>query len=333
MTCMKRSKAFHLLTALACVCIVSGLLSLHPEITRAQEGEGDPAPKTEAQRRLIILYGYWPPTDIGVQGRLGMLDTWKAKAQYKTSNYDVLAITPEFPTQPLGTYPFPNPVEDFWGKGTNRTGFDPLIMDYRETAADFWSEMATYKPIAIMAFGRGEFDKSWVLEPWGKNLRTTDPNQWYYSITYSPANQGNPVTMTWNAPYGGGSANDPSPYGLGKPGAVDPKPGNPPDPTKDAGAERVNSLPTGAIVQKIGSVLPPADVAPTDNHPGGPGTFVCNFMAYLVAWWKEYSSNLPNNQKCKAAGFTHVGGQVTVPHAKTAVEAQLDALVEWLDAN
>ena len=62
-------------------------------------------------------------------------------------------------------------------------------------------------------------------------------------------------------------------------------------------------------------------------------TFVCNFSAYHVAWWKEYSSSFPDNEKCKAAGFTHVGGQVTVPNGKKAVEAQLDALVEWLDAN
>jgi hypothetical protein len=94
-------------------------------------------------------------------------------------------------------------------------------------------------------------------------------------------------------------------------------------------------LPTGAIVQKI--VQSGADVVPTDEHPGGPGTFACNFMAYLVAWWQEYSNSaaakLKDDEKCKAAGFTHVGGQVTPQNGKKAVEAQLDALVDWLDAN
>jgi hypothetical protein len=260
------------------------------------------------------------------------LYAWSTRKQYKTTNYDVLAITPQFPTERLGRYPSSDPADDFWGKGTNRAGTaDPLIMDYRETGGDFWSEVAKYKPIAIMAFGRGELDKSWVLEPWGKNLKTTDPNQWYYSITYAP-NQGNPVTVTWDAPYGGGSANDPSPYGAGKPGAVPPKTGTPPDPTQDAGAKRNTSLPTGGIVTAIEAVNG-IDVDPTNEHPDGPGTFVCNFMAYLVAWWKEYSANLPDNEKCKAAGFTHVGGQVTPGDGEKAVDAQIGALVEWLNAN
>ena len=194
--------------------------------------------------------------------------------------------------------------------------------------------MDKYKPIAIMAFGRGEFNKKWVLEPYGTNWRTTDPNQWTCHIDYTLPNQ-SPATMTWEAPYVGGSADDPSPYGLGKRLAANPKLGNPPDPNKDAGAKRNTSLPTGQIVTKIKDILQETDVDPTDYHPAGPGEFVCNFMAYHVAWWKEYSnsaeSQLGDEEKCKAAGFTHVGGQVTVENGKKAVEAQLDALVECLD--
>jgi hypothetical protein len=83
--------------------VVLALLFMHPREIGAQEGGNDPTPRQENQRRLILLYGYWPPTDIGVEGRAGILDTWKTRGRYKDSNYDVLAITPEF-TARKGTY-------------------------------------------------------------------------------------------------------------------------------------------------------------------------------------------------------------------------------------
>ncbi len=306
---------------------------MHPRIIYAQEGVGDPDAGVEAQRRLILLYGYWPPTDIGVQSRLGMLDSWKTRARYKNSNYDVLAIAPEF-TARKGTYD--NGNQDFWGKGTNRTGADPLTVDYRETSTDFWGEVAKYKPIAIMSFSRGTFDHSWVLEPWATNW-STNPSKWTTSIAYTPDNQADKSPMTWDLPFVGGGTGDPSPYGPGKPLAKQPKDGDPPDPTQDKDTHRDTTLPTDDIVKAIKAVLNQTDVDPTNVNGNGPGDFVSNFMAYHVAWWKAYSNssdaNFADDAKCKAAGHTHVGGKVTVANGKIAVEAQLDAMVNWLDKN
>lgn len=326
-------------------------------------------------RRLILLFGYWPHTDIGIDGREGMLAAYKNRIQYaynsgpnagQKTNYDVLAITPQFSKYPMGIQPWDlTHAVAFWGKGTNRLDADPLTVDYQATSQDFWKIMKKYHPIAIMSFSRGENDKSWVLEPWATNWYQ---NEWDTAIPYEIGllhylHFHFPLYMNWSPPFIGGSLGDPSPFS--DPDGTDAFNG-PPDPTKDgaihppspdtASADELKAafdawaaslrntnltnLRHGDIVTAIknefgqantAKVKPIAPVGPPGTiNTSGPGEFVSNFMAYHVAWWRDYSKATFANDdsaKCLFAGHTHVGILVTSHDGSTAVGLQIDTMV------
>ena len=59
--------------------------------------------------------GYWPPTDIGLPGREGMLYKWRSLTKnFENSGYDVQAFSPAFGKQASDKYADGSPK---WGPG------------------------------------------------------------------------------------------------------------------------------------------------------------------------------------------------------------------------
>lgn len=105
-----------------------------------------------AERPVVLLTGYWPPTNEGVRrfspkpalnpgGWIG--EDWNGRG------YDVVSF---FPT-------FTNPDCSNCGRGTG-----DLEVDYQDTALDFELIVERYRPIAIITFSRGFVGNSWEVE-------------------------------------------------------------------------------------------------------------------------------------------------------------------------
>ena len=268
--------------------------------------------------RIILLFGYWPPTDIGIDGRHGMLWDWKDKTTITTpkgTSYDLLAISPTF-TAPVGTEG-PTSKVPFWGMGASDA--NSFRVDYRDTSDKFWTIVATYRPIAIMSFSRWEIDKTWNLDDWATNWGNTTciVSLNYYDLTTMTTR-----TMTWNPPYAGASAQDPAPYK-----ALGPIAGSPPDSTRVVETRLYSNLPETAIIAAVNAEVP--GITAQLNDTAGPGTFVSNFLAYHVVWYREAYTG---DQNCLLSGHTHVGGAISVADAANAVKAQLKELYKALDA-
>ncbi|MEQ8785778.1 MAG: glycosyltransferase [Pirellulaceae bacterium] len=296
----------------------------------------EPTPEpSPSPRRTILLLGYWPPTDIGIDGRHGMLWNWKEKkaVTLEGKTYDVVAFSPRFPVAPLGTYPWPAPVDDYWGKGT---GEDGLTVDYRDTSTKFWAMVKEHRPIAIMSFSRWKRNREWALDAWGTNWARDQavPNLamnkfWsLYIGDYVAGGERKPGAV-WEKPFIGGSATDPSP--LKGEGAIK---YNPADRSKAALSKRNSNLPMTEIITAIDAEFDDDEVKPFKNDQEGPGNFVSNFLAYHVAWYREWwqAENDDADLACLRSGHTHVGGLVTVPNAEKAVEIQLKELFKVLPA-
>jgi len=71
----------------------------------------------------------------------------------------------------------------------------------------------------------------------------------------------------------------------------------------------------------------------TNTDPALLGHYVSSYMAYLVCWYGSDSGVQPTNAAIKAYGHTHVGALITPSDAQTAFQAQLDALITWLDSH
>lgn len=105
-----------------------------------------------AERPVVLLTGYWPPTNEGIRrfspkpalnpgGWIG--EDWSGRG------YDVVSF---FPT-------FANPNCSNCGRGTG-----DLEVDYQDTALDFARIVEHYRPIAIITFSRGFVGNSWEVE-------------------------------------------------------------------------------------------------------------------------------------------------------------------------
>lgn len=200
------------------------------------------------------------------------------------------------------------------------------MVDYRDTSQDFWEMVQQNNPIAIMSFSLGNNDHSWELEATARNLAQND---WINKLEYLD-NNGVVQTQNFARPYAGGSAADFSPY-KGQ-GTIA---GNPPDPTNAAGATRASNLPMDAIAPAISNEFPnpPGNVVPKIDNTGNVGAFVSEYMAYHVAWYRDYiNAKFPNDpaKQCKIAGHTHVGIQVATGDGVTAVDIQLKELFKKL---
>lgn len=313
--------------------------------------EPSPSPSAPPPRRLVLLFGYWPPTDIGVPGNRtfpqppfpnatefgqGMLWKWQTlQPNYLGSGYDVLAITPTFKSV-LGynTYQYPpntGPmiIDPFWG-----TGSGTLMVDYHATSTDFWNIVAKYRPIAIMSFSRGYPDNSWELEDFGTNWSN---DQWAIQLPYLNFDGSQHVPpATWQPPFIGGGPLDPAPPSKG----VQPPDGDPPDPTRIAAfdstdpadappaSKRHSNLPMTAIADAVNARFPDGEIEARVDTTGGSGNFVSNFMAYHVVWYREWWTGVNDDQDlaCLVSGHTHVGMFVAAKDATVAVDIQLREL-------
>jgi hypothetical protein len=103
-------------------------------------------------------------------------------------------------------------------------------------------------------------------------------------------------------------------------------------PTEQCLARRFSTLPVGGMVRAINRHFDGVGITARINAIG-PGDFVSNYMAYLVAWYQDWwsNSNVDPTKRCRCAGHTHVGIQVSVPNAAAAVAVQLGVLIEFLN--
>jgi hypothetical protein len=98
-------------------------------------------------------------------------------------------------------------------------------------------------------------------------------------------------------------------------------------------AWRASNLPNKAIVDAVTAKFNGVSVTADINMSGvGAGNFVSNYMAYLVAWYREWWEVVSKDpaKTCMFAGHTHVGDNVAVSDATTAIEIQLDVLIKRL---
>ncbi len=270
----------------------------HRRATVAAVGESTIKVQVATKRRTILLLGFWPPTDIGISSRHGMLWKWQSLQQdYEGSGYDVLAYSPTFFSP---TYMEKDPIPK-WGKGSGT-----YTVDYRNMSRQFWRIMAKHTPIAIMSFSRGNANVSWELEAAARNLA-----QAHWKL------------LGLEPPYAGGSADDNSPLrGHGT------KPELPPDASLPAGAKRLSDLPISSIIAAVANL--PAKVNPYFDDSADVGAYVSEYMAYHVAWYRDYiNAKHPTEPQlqCIKAGHTHVGVFVPVADAEAAVETQLGVLI------
>lgn len=104
------------------------------------------------QRPVVLLTGYWPPTNEGVRQfspKPSLNPGGWVGGDWRGRGYDVVSF---FPT-------FPNPNCNNCG-----IGMGDLEVDYQDTATDFERIVDHYQPIAIITFSRGFPGNSWEVE-------------------------------------------------------------------------------------------------------------------------------------------------------------------------
>lgn len=207
----------------------------------------------------------------------------------------MLAISPEFAAPSFG---------GDWG-----TGEGLLAVSYPGASEGFWRIVGERAPIAIMSFSRGAAGHVWLLEAAARNLRR---------VAWIEDADG-------NLPTPGGSASDFSPYANTRP-----RRGSPPDPTREAGRKRESNLPTAAIQDAINRQFGDARITSSVNPTGDVGSFVSEYMAYHVAWYRDHTMDQAADRKCLIAGHTHVGSDIDPADGARAVSLQLDALIDVL---
>lgn len=104
------------------------------------------------QRPVVLLTGYWPPTNEAVRRfsqQPGLNPGGWAGQDWMGRGYDVVSY---FPT-------FANPNCNNCG-----VGMGDLEVDYQDTTPDFAAIVDQHKPIAIITFSRGSFGTTWEVE-------------------------------------------------------------------------------------------------------------------------------------------------------------------------
>ncbi len=132
-----------------------GQAPVWPELSRPRVAADSPLPPRfdpQGQRPIIMLTGYWPPSNEALR-RFSTNpdqnpDGWLG-SNWEGSGYDVMSYFPEF-----------NP------RNCNNCGrgMGDLEVDYQDTSEDFWRIADSLKPIAIITFSRGQIDFSWEVE-------------------------------------------------------------------------------------------------------------------------------------------------------------------------
>lgn len=244
----------------------------------------------------------------------------KKTVKHAGKTYDIVAISPTFPKNKLGTYPKPIYNDDYWG-----TGSGAITVDYQKTSDVFWPTVKQDFPIAIMSFSRWQQNKEWVLHRFGSNY---PQNDWQTILEWKDASGEHDLNLA--KPYIGAGMGDPATPNVGG----TPQTGGPPDSTQAANLTREGSLPRDEIITAISTKMPSSQIVPIpDNSPAGSsGKFVSMFMTYHVAWYQRWWSTTSSDPKkaCLRAGHTHVGSHITVAHAQQALEIQIEELFKVL---
>ena len=121
---------------------------------------------TSREEPIVLLTGYWPPTnemvrhfsqnqDLNPNGWQG--DNWENRG------YDIISYFPEFS----------DPDCSSCGQG-----FGDIEVDYQDTSEDFWPIVNGHNPIALITFSRGYMDQSWELE-----YNAYNRTNWYNDFT------------------------------------------------------------------------------------------------------------------------------------------------------
>ena len=77
--------------------------------------------------------------------------------------------------------------------------------------------------------------------------------------------------------------------------------------------------------------IPGNTLIPAIDLSGDVGSYVSEYMAYHVAWYRDHAqTKLKPWECCRFAGHTHVGIDAPVAACQKAVEAQLDVLIDQL---
>jgi hypothetical protein len=71
------------------------------------------------------------------------------------------------------------------------------------------------------------------------------------------------------------------------------------------------------------------DVHAWIDYSGNPGNFLCNYIAYLGMWYQNMHDDVFDEHYCKAAGFIHVDGYLSVARATAAAEVTLRSTLQY----
>jgi pyrrolidone-carboxylate peptidase len=123
-------------------------------------GQGSPRQQQMAlgARPVILLTGYWPPTNEMVRQFSPTLNPggWQG-SNWEGRGYDIYGYFPEFS----------NPNCTNCGQGSG-----DLEVDYQDTTQDFWAIANSLQPIAILTTSRGSFGNKWEVEMNQRNKST-----------------------------------------------------------------------------------------------------------------------------------------------------------------
>lgn len=224
----------------------------------------------------ILITGYWPPTN-------EMIRPWSTNPEqnpdgwiggnWEGRGYDVFSYFPEFP--------------DGVGRGEG-----DLEVDYQDTSADFWRIVADVRPVAIITFSRGDFNRIWELESRTRKLPLDD---WLPDFL-------EPFQPTPDLPIASEPDNN----------------------------IRTSTLPMAAIRDAINdSELNASSFIDTSsNFAGG---YLSEFMGYHGSWYQSIHGDESDDSWSVAAGHVHVGLRLELETARAATEITLRELISYVD--
>ncbi len=103
---------------------------------------------------------------------------------------------------------------------------------------------------------------------------------------------------------------------------------NPPDSTIAGGESRYATLPLYNIRNAVNEQT--ATHAWVDSY-GDPGSFLCNYIAYLGMWYQAQHAEEDDEHYCRAAGFIHVNGEMPLLEATVATQVTLRAVFDYYE--
>ncbi|MBN2829173.1 MAG: T9SS type A sorting domain-containing protein [Candidatus Cloacimonetes bacterium] len=99
---------------------------------------------------------------------------------------------------------------------------------------------------------------------------------------------------------------------------------SPPDDTVPAGFNRYGTLPFEAIADAVNNQT---NINAWVDWNGDMGNYLCEFMAYLVLWYKDLHSAIDDPYPCYASGFTHVNSGIPLAQCVEAAEITIETVL------